>query len=646
MKENSPIKPTLAPQVGDSSSSKFKILNSIGLVNKDSNAQAAEIAYRIVHSFHAAIYGAYFMNMLSAKSLFFPLINSAKLGKSCVKYAIKSRLACALVTLVTSLTCSSALAVSIASEQLNAQSKHANALSKEKLLELTQDLDRLISQSPTEQISASLWDISNQQSVYEHNIHALMQPASVMKLLTAVSAIAQLGPDYRFKTRFVSAQSIKPSSSESISYGARLKPGDFTGNIYLEMSGDPSLSSGELEALIDDLKSQGITQITGRVYLLTDTNEQIRAPGWVWDDLGICYAAPVSRFILDENCIKAKLTLDKNSSMVATANPASPLTSQASLLQNTDFSSSEVNSSAFKNSDFNSQPTTIQINANAGINVTNSAVFMPTNASEQDKKFCHLALTRLGNNQYHLAGCYPSDNSLPLAIAIDNPKDSLKLVLARLLKQAGIGLTNSIEDTFFLPIPSANLKVAILAEHYSAPLITLIDTMLKDSNNLIADSLFKATATDFYGKHSDFIRASQAQQQILTQLGLDISTANLVDGSGLSRYNLLSTSQLMALLQLITTDKQFAILQSALPQAGVSGTLAYKAGFSHPRLKSKVFAKTGTMLGVSNLAGTLTTQKGKAYLFVLTRNGISPHSHEEQDLSVRFLIQLMAKLEE
>jgi D-alanyl-D-alanine carboxypeptidase/D-alanyl-D-alanine-endopeptidase (penicillin-binding protein 4) len=615
MKENSTIKITLAPLPGDSSSSKFKIPNSIGLVNKDSNAQAAEIAYRIVHSFYAAIYGAYFMNILSAKSLFPPLINSVKLGKSCVKLAIKSRLACVLVALVTSLTCSSALAVSIASEQLNAQSKHANALSKEKLLELTQALDKLFSQNANEQISASLWDISNQQSVYEHNIHALMQPASVMKLLTAVSAIAQLGPDYRFKTRFVSAQSIKPSSSESISYGERLKPGDFTGDIYLEMSGDPSLSSGELEALIDDLKSQGITQITGRVYLLTDTNEQIRAPGWVWDDLGICYAAPVSRFILDENCIKAKLTLDKKASMVSTATPVTTTT-------------------------------TIQINANAGINVTNSAVFMPTNASEQDKKFCHLALTRLGNNQYHLAGCYPSDNSLPLAIAIDNPKDSLKLVLARLLKQAGIGLTNSIEDTFFLPIPSANLKVATLAEHYSAPLITLIDTMLKDSNNLIADSLFKATATDFYGKKSDFIRASQAQHQILTQLGLDISTANLVDGSGLSRYNLLSSSQLMALLQLITTDKQFAILQSALPQAGVSGTLAYKAGFSHPRLKSKVFAKTGTMLGVSNLAGMLTTRQEKAYLFVLTRNGISPHTHAEQDLSVRFLMQLMAKLEE
>jgi D-alanyl-D-alanine carboxypeptidase/D-alanyl-D-alanine-endopeptidase (penicillin-binding protein 4) len=629
MKENSTIKTTSDPLVGGPSSSKFKILNSIDLVNKDSNAQAAKIAYRIVHSFYAAIYGAYFMDIFSAKSLFFPLINSVKLGKSCVKLAIKSRLACVLVTLVTSLTCSSALAVSIDNEQLNAQSKHTNtnALSKEKLLELTQALDRLFSQNATEQISASLWDISNQQSVYEHNIHALMQPASVMKLLTAVSAIAQLGPDYRFKTRFVSAQSIKPSSSESISYGARLKPGDFTGDIYLEMSGDASLSSDELESLIDDLKSQGITQITGRVYLLTDPNEQIRAPGWVWDDLGICYAAPVSRFILDENCIRAKLVLDNET-------------------QTKSLSHQSLDTPSLATQSLKHRPTTLVLNANAGINVFNSAVFMPTNASEQDKKFCHLALTRLGNNQYHLAGCYPSDNSLPLAIAIDNPKDSLKLVLARLLKQAGIGLTNSIEDTFFLPIPSANLKVATLAEHYSAPLITLIDTMLKDSNNLIADSLFKATATDFYGKKSDFIRASQAQHQILTQLGLDISTANLVDGSGLSRYNLLSTSQLMALLQLITTDKQFAILQSALPQAGVSGTLAYKAGFSHPRLKSKVFAKTGTMLGVSNLAGMLTTRQEKAYLFVLTRNGISPHTHAEQDLSVRFLMQLMAKLEE
>jgi D-alanyl-D-alanine carboxypeptidase/D-alanyl-D-alanine-endopeptidase (penicillin-binding protein 4) len=569
------------------------------------------------------------MDIFSAKSLSLPLINSVKLVKSCVKHAIKSVLALVLVTLSAGLACSSALAVSIDSEQLNAQPKHTNvnALSKEKLLELTQDLDRLISQSPTEQISAMLWDISNQQSVYEHNTHALMQPASVMKLLTAVSAIAQLGPDYRFKTKFVTSQSIKSQPSDSIYYDARLKSGDFTGDIYLEMSGDPSLTTGELEALIDSLKSQGITQITGRVYLLTDTNEQIRAPGWVWDDLGICYAAPVSRFILDENCIKAKLVLDNEA-------------------QTKSLSHQPLDTPSLATQSLKHMPTKLVLNANAGINVTNSAVFMPTKASEQNKKLWHLALTRLGNNQYHLAGCYPSDNYLALAIAIDNPKDSLKVVLARLFRQAGIGLTNSIEETFSLPKAEANQEVITLAVHHSAPLITLIDIMLKDSNNLIADSLFKATATDYYGITSDFIRSSQAQNQILTQLGLDMSTANLVDGSGLSRYNLLSSSQLMSLLKLINTDKQFEMLQSALPQAGVSGTLAYKAGFSHPRLKSKVFAKTGTMLGVSNLAGMLTTRQEMAYLFVLSRNGISPHRHGEQDLTIRFLMQLMAKLEE
>lgn len=479
--------------------------------------------------------------------------------------------------------------------------------------DIKQHLDQFIANNDGAQLSVAVWDLANKQSLYEHNTQAMMQPASVMKLLTAVSAIDQLGADFRFTTRLFTSQPIQEKAHYAVHQG------QFKGDIYLQMTGDPSLLERDLSQLIAHLSDSGITHILGNVYLFTQEDEQIRAPGWVWDDLGICYAAPVSQFTVDKNCIKAQLSLDTVTEHLLTGN--------------------------------GSQHTKLVLTPDSAISITNSAVFMTPKASEQDKKFCQLSLARFDHNDYHLSGCYPSDKPLTLAIAINDPKQNIKSVLKRLFVNAGITLHYDIQEMLTPTHKSKAYQewmhsLVPLADHSSAPLTVLINTMIKESDNLIADSLFKAVANDFYGQASDFSRASQAQANILSTLGIDLRSANLADGSGLSRYNLLSAAQLMSLLQLIYTDTRFSSLDSALPQAGVSGTLAYKTGFNHPSLKAKIFAKTGTMLGVANLAGRLKTDKGQTYLFVVLRNGISPHQQGKQAVSLNLLLELMALLEQ
>jgi serine-type D-Ala-D-Ala carboxypeptidase/endopeptidase (penicillin-binding protein 4) len=466
--------------------------------------------------------------------------------------------------------------------------------------------------SPTSLLAISIWDPQQQRSLFELNTQKLMQPASVMKLFTAVTAIVELGMDYRYQSQIF----IKGPIINTV----------LEGDVWIYLSGDPKLTTHDLSQLIAELKDGGIEQINGQVQLLTTANEQVRAPGWVWDDLGICYAAPVSRLILDENCIKAKLTPIHNKS-----------------------------------------ETRLKISPSSPIKVLNQARFIPTSSSKQTRDLCQLSLTRFDNNQYQLSGCYPSDVGINLAIAVNDVEVFMLAKLEALFKQHQIELKQAINlltdnDSALSAqfneassskdeptLVSIDEELRLIASHSSEPLLAMLDTMLKDSNNLIADRVFKTIGRSFYqNTHAhvsdNFLYASKAQLARLNEMGIKLDSANLVDGSGLSRYNAISAAQLMSLIKIIYSDQRFTLLDSALPEAGNSGTLAYKRGFQ-TKLRAKVKAKTGTMLGVANLAGRIQTTKGDLY-FVILENGINPHQQAQHQVSSELLTAIMAIFEE
>lgn len=136
-------------------------------------------------------------------------------------------------------------------------------------------------------------------------------------------------------------------------------------------------------------------------------------------------------------------------------------------------------------------------------------------------------------------------------------------------------------------------------------------------------------------------------RHILTELGIDLTNANIVDGSGLSRYNLLSAKQLADVLALIYQDARFHSLIDSLPEAGVSGTLQYRLGYTKPPLKHRVFAKTGSMQGVANLAGFMRLAQQRDILFVVLENGISPETKKQRKpaFSADFLTRLLSAVE-
>lgn len=418
---------------------------------------------------------------------------------------------------------------------------------------------------PHSQVAVIAKDLASDTLIYQHNADTLLLPASTQKLLTALAAKAQLGDEFRFTTRFQSK--------------AKVIQGTLKGNLYLLFSGDPTLTTENLRDLLKALADKGVRQIEGNLLLVGESDEQTRAPGWVWDDLGICYAAPVSSFVINQNCVLGQLK--------------PKLASNDSILKFPRY-----------------QP----------IKVSTTAKFDKT----QQEPFCELRLARLPDNHFHLSGCYPGDKALNLAIAVDDPALFAKQTMAQLLKTANIKLKGELAVASHLPA-----GLSTLASHDSNPLPALLEVMLQDSDNLIADSLFKAIGASYYRQAGNFVVGAKAVKAILGALGIDLSHAQIIDGSGLSRYNLLSAQQLAQVLTVVAKDERFDELIDLLPVAGVSGTLTYKRGYRQAPLKTRVAAKTGSMQGVDNLAGFLNTYDKQQLLFVVLENGQSSKSKKE-----------------
>lgn len=415
--------------------------------------------------------------------------------------------------------------------------------------------------------------------IFEQNPDTLLLPASTMKLLTAVAATSSLGSGFRFSTRVYSRFPIKD--------------GVIAGDVYISFNGDPTLKAKDLSSLLKQLTEQGLYRIEGSLYLIGQANEQLQAPGWVWDDLGICYAAPVSNFILNRNCVHGKLSpkLASNQSQLS-------------------------------------------VPGDIPISITNTSVFDKTGIEE----FCQLDLQRLAGNHFSLSGCYPGSQAIKLAIAITDPGLFMQESIGQILKSSKIQLKGEILIKHQLPI-----QTHLIAVHESAPLPDLLGTMLIKSDNLIADSLLKQLGTKIYQRPGNFSNGSRALKKILSREGIALTHAKIVDGSGLSRYNLLSARQLSQVLSLIFTDPRFSQLMDSLPIAGVSGTLKYKANFNKPPLFKHVIAKTGSMQGVDNLAGFISSKTQDDTLFVILENGQSSLQKKQQQapFSALFLRSLM-----
>ena len=149
----------------------------------------------------------------------------------------------------------------------------------------------------------------------------------------------------------------------------------------------------------------------------------------------------------------------------------------------------------------------------------------------------------------------------------------------------------------------------------------VLERMMKDSDNLYAETLFYQLAASTGRRPATAQQACTLMEQLIRRLGLNPKGYRLADGSGLSLYNYLSAELEVQLLRFAWQNPQiYNSLLPSLPIAGEDGTL--KKRMQSGGAWGNVRAKTGTVTGVSALAGYCTAANGHRLCFSIINQGI------------------------
>jgi PBP4 family serine-type D-alanyl-D-alanine carboxypeptidase len=129
------------------------------------------------------------------------------------------------------------------------------------------------------------------------------------------------------------------------------------------------------------------------------------------------------------------------------------------------------------------------------------------------------------------------------------------------------------------------------------------------------------------------------ERRFLSGLGMDTTKFSVVDGSGVSRYNLLSADQLVQFLTAMKKQPRlFQMFYNSLPVAGVDGTLANRMKSSPAACN--LHAKTGTLNGASCLSGYVQTRDGEMLVFSLMMQNFITSTSDYRDAQDRIGVLL------
>lgn len=433
---------------------------------------------------------------------------------------------------------------------------------------LQASLNNIISRFKGFHVGVSIQSLSTGKVLYQYHANQGFVPASTLKLFTGIAALDYLGPHYQFKTGFLT----NPA--------AKIVNGILTGNLYIKFSGDPYLTLEDLKDMLDSLSDQHIKKVQGNV-VIDDTviDRSTWPPGRVIDDKIFCYAAPVTATIINRNCFSLSVKPNKLP-----------------------------------------HPTVVKSNSNLGIIIDNQAVTKrlrrPSYSLDLKPTAAH------ANNHYTLKGYLsPKMGPLSFAVALQNPNLATYDILAGLLRKYSIQYTNLV---YGRTPPIAKT----LAENSSPELAFLIKNMLKKSDNLIADSLLKKLGEKYFSAQGSWKTGRNAVQAILSsKTDIDFGQVVLIDGSGLSRNNIVTPNAFVKLLNFAYKKlPESDLLFESLPSSGRDGTLKHRLG--GPVL-GRIHAKTGSMHGISSLAGYVQTSNNQILAFSILINDPVPGKNNQ-----------------
>jgi len=466
--------------------------------------------------------------------------------------------------------------------------------------QLIQKINSLLNQKNIQnsKTSISIYSLKNNKYLYNHNQNELLVPASVTKLFTTYFALNLLHKDPNLKTSiYTDAKEIKPI---------------LNGNLYIYGRGDALLSLSDLDYLIEKIKSLGIKKITGNIYAdgsFFDGNSSRFSYSGDLDEVE--YVPPVTA-----------LSINRNSGMViisagsVAGRPASVQIIPASLgfVVNNNVCvvgavPSKINRKRKKHS------------LNDYYEVENILYFEQKYGDKRKKSILRKSgisvTTKLlpnGKQLVNLSGSISINSNQKYALKILNPEMIAAGAFYQRLKDNGIEITGN-----FSVKKLENFNQAALLAEFSRDLCSFISEINKNSDNYLAETLFKIIGATFNNNSNNRTSSIEFYKSFAPKFGIDFNELILNDGSGLSRRNKTTTNAVTKLL-ISAVHSEFAdCFGRSLAIAGVDGTLRKR--FISTHCENNLIAKTGTHRNVSALAGYVNSLDGDTLVFAIISNG-------------------------
>ncbi|HEY0515209.1 MAG TPA: D-alanyl-D-alanine carboxypeptidase/D-alanyl-D-alanine-endopeptidase [Thermoanaerobaculia bacterium] len=430
-------------------------------------------------------------------------------------------------------------------------------------------------------LGVNIVELDTGETVFSHRPDELRVIASNSKLFTTAATLDALGPGYLFETRLLMRGAVDR--------------GVLRGDLGVVGSGDPQISGreyggdpyGPFRPWAAALRQKGIQRIAGDLYLADGLFEPTRIhPEWPRDQLTDWYEAPIASLAFSDNCILVRVW----------PGPAGRLAVVETV-----------------------PPVPI-------VRVDDTAV---TTAKRRGTR---LFVGRTGDLLTVKGSIDVSSGPFETWVTVPDPVLYFGLGLRAALAEEGVAVDGEIR-----PVPQLPGAIWERVAVHRSDLVTAIHTTNKHSQNFYAETLSKVLGAARCGEGS-WNAGTRAIEEFVQSIGAAPGSVRMVDGSGMSRSNQATPRAITTLLRHMFFHPAGPEFAQSLPFAGEEEARSWRRRLAAPPYRGNVFAKTGTLNGVSALSGYAKAVSGKSYAFSIVIERSRVDAHGAQDRIVMALI--------
>lgn len=385
-----------------------------------------------------------------------------------------------------------------------------------------------------------------QDTIYQRNIEESIKPASNVKLFTSGVAISLLGPDYELSTKLFTDD-------------INIADGVIDGNLYIKGFGNSLFTDTDIDSLVYNLRKIGISRITGNIVGDDSYFDSVyHRKDWIENEMSSVSLPPVSAMVINRNKLHFYLSAPgKTNSRLG----------------------------------YNFSPNC------SYIKIINNAVSTKRRTSVSIRQI-------ITNNSYEfvISGGVRRNRSSSVSVEIKNPPLFAAYLLYDRLSTAGIAIGGN-------PVQGITPEETDELDSRSINLMYLLKIINKNSDNYLAECLFKTIGAEFSDIEGNAFYATQAVLSFLKDNDIFTEGTSIVDGSGLSHYNRVTARTIVELLEKIYMNPLiYPDYFNSLSVAGIDGTL--RGRMNNSKAENNFHGKTGTLNGVIALSGYLKSNDG------------------------------------